>query len=248
MSSLKMQLVSKSHAGLSYQVLAPGRELPEGGNADHPDLPTVFILHGYGANGQDLVPVITYGGFADKVQARWIFVQAPLVVPISPYDQGWAWFELNMEELFGWAQTQDLAALAGWQPPDIDTVTRRLSSLVGHEGAKSRKVVLGGFSQGAIVSLHAALSGLKVEALVLLSCTWIHEAHWKDCLTKVKLPPVFQSHGRQDPILPFGAALKLNEELKKASIPVEFHPFGGGHEIPLHVLNSLQNFLASAVR
>ena len=55
--------------------------------------------------------------------------------------------------------------------------------------------------------------------------------------------PVFQSHGRQDPVLVYQAAVWLNELLVKAGLSVDFAPFDGGHTIPFDVLRRLAAFL-----
>lgn len=230
-----MQLVSKNFSGLGYQVLGDS-------GAGSAKVPTVVLLHGYGASGQDLIPLATYGGFAEKLGARWIFIQAPLAVPISPYENGWGWFQLDMEALFRWSQTQDLNALANWSPPDMEGISTRVRALIESESQSTSRLIVGGFSQGSMVCLDAVLGGLEVDALLLLSSTWISEKRWLNGLKTTKLPNIFQSHGKRDPILPIGAADRLNKELVAAGAHVEYHPFGGGHEIPLDVLLCLHRF------
>ncbi len=234
--------VLKNDFGLQYYFLGK----------DDPSLPAVFILHGYGADAKDLIPLITYRdfhrhSFGDGKSARYFFLQGPGVVPISPYQQGYAWWDLDMEELFRWAQTRDYSAIAHWRPAGLDAIADKVRALVEKESAQASKVILGGFSQGAITSLEVALRGLKLDALILLSSTWLSEKVWLAGMEKFPLPPVFQSHGRMDPILPFGAAEQLHRTLIEKKVPTEFHPFQGGHEIPLPVLENLHTFLTRAM-
>ena len=46
------------------------------------------------------------------------------------------------------------------------------------------------------------------------------------CLTKRKGLPLFQSHGTQDPILPFNMAERLRDEFLQAGVTVEERPLG----------------------
>jgi len=55
--------------------------------------------------------------------------------------------------------------------------------------------------------------------------------------------PVFQSHGRQDPILPYPAAEWLKELFLEAGMQHEFVPFDGGHTIGEEALLKLGDFL-----
>ena len=54
---------------------------------------------------------------------------------------------------------------------------------------------------------------------------------------------VVASHGAYDEILPYPVAEQLRDLLKKHELPVEFHAFDGGHQIPEPVLRRLGDFL-----
>jgi phospholipase/carboxylesterase len=56
--------------------------------------------------------------------------------------------------------------------------------------------------------------------------------------------PVFMSHGKGDPVLPFQIADDLHGLLRAAHHEVTWVPFAGGHEIPAPVLSQLHSFLA----
>ena len=63
-------------------------------------------------------------------------------------------------------------------------------------------------------------------------------------MTKRKGLPVFQSHGRSDPILPFVLAEKLRDALGEAGLDVTFDRFEGGHAIPPSTLKRLDEWLS----
>jgi phospholipase/carboxylesterase len=82
-----------------------------------------------------------------------------------------------------------------------------------------------------------------LAGLVLLSGTLVAESEWTPRLSARRGLPVFQSHGAQDPLLPFFAAERLRDLLSSAELAVEWVPFSGGHEIPFGVLRALSAFL-----
>jgi phospholipase/carboxylesterase len=56
-------------------------------------------------------------------------------------------------------------------------------------------------------------------------------------------PPVFVSHGRQDPVLAYQGGEKAKDLLERHGYQVTFHPFAGGHAIPEEVVEALRAFL-----
>jgi phospholipase/carboxylesterase len=108
------------------------------------------------------------------------------------------------------------------------------------------KLVLGGFSQGAMLSLDVALRNpsRKLAGLVQLSGTLIAEQEWRPLLKGRQGLAVYQAHGRADAILPFGAAERLRDLLaKEGEMNVEFDPFHGPHTIPLQTLKRLSTWI-----
>jgi len=83
---------------------------------------------------------------------------------------------------------------------------------------------------------------------VLLSGTLLAEREWAPRMEGRKSLPVFQSHGAQDPLLPFAAAERLRDLLTQAGVTVEWVPFRGQHEIPGVVLERLGAFLTRCLR
>jgi phospholipase/carboxylesterase len=105
-------------------------------------------------------------------------------------------------------------------------------------------VVLGGFSQGAIVASEVAFrSKLRLSALILLSATLVDEPSWESHFGQRRDLPVFIAHGRADAVLPFEAADRFRQKLETAGISVTWRPFEGGHEIPAVVVGALNEFI-----
>jgi phospholipase/carboxylesterase len=112
------------------------------------------------------------------------------------------------------------------------------------ETMRPPRLVLGGFSQGAMLSLDVALrSPRPLAGLVLLSGTQIAAAEWAPLYASRRGLPVFMSHGSEDPILPFRVSETLRGTLAAAGLAVEWVPFRGAHGIPPSVVAGLSAFL-----
>ena len=109
-------------------------------------------------------------------------------------------------------------------------------------------IVLGGFSQGAMLATDVALrTSRRLAGLVQLSGTLIAEEEWLPLLPARKGLRVYQSHGVRDPVLPFSLAERLRDEMVTAALDVTWQAFRGAHEIPQLVVDSLGDFLGRAL-
>ena len=113
---------------------------------------------------------------------------------------------------------------------------------------KREKLVLGGFSQGAMLATDVVLrSSDPVAGLVVMSGAYIAEAEWSQLMPSREDLPVFQSHGSNDPLLPVDIAERLRNALVAAGLPVTWVPFSGGHGIAPNVLDRFGDFLATVL-
>jgi phospholipase/carboxylesterase len=211
--------------------------------------PLILLLHGFGAPGDDLVPL------ADVLNVpagtRFVFPEGPLSLSFGPGDAR-AWWLIDMARI-----AQDRAAgrvrdlsqdIPKGLAPVRETMLSFLKEIEQKFGADPKKTVLGGFSQGAMLSCDLILHTDRPYAgLVQLSGTLLAAQEWGLLLQKRKGLPVFQSHGVQDEILPYVGAERLRDTLVHAGLSVEWHNFRGGHEIPRVVLQRLGLFITKAV-
>lgn len=206
------------------------------------DGPVVVLLHGFGAPGTDLVPL------ADELPVdsavRFVFPMAPHVLdPYSPPNAAArAWWMIDIAELQVAVYTRNYAALIERKPDGIDEAREQLENFVGalskELGIASERCVLGGFSQGAMLATDTLLrSERRYGGLVILSGTLLTASEWSALLPAKQGLPVFQSHGSEDPILPFELAEKLEKLMVDAGLDVTWSPFRGGHGIPRPVLD-----------
>src|SRR5690606_6201984 len=123
----------------------------------------------------------------------------------------------------------------------LDDLERRL-------GVTPEQTILGGFSQGAMLSCDVALRAERpLAGVVLLSGTFLCEDDWRPLMPARRGLRVFQSHGVLDPLLPFDLAERLRDALVEAGAELDWVAFRGGHEIPPAVLMRLQGFLRGLV-
>jgi phospholipase/carboxylesterase len=161
------------------------------------------------------------------------------------YGDARAWWLLDLEKLereLASGKPRDRSAEI---PEGLLAARDHVSRLVDQlEARGAERIVLGGFSQGAMLALDVALHRERPPAaLVLLSGTLLAESEWKPRMAKLAGVPVVQSHGRADPLLPFSIAETLRDQLRAAGADVEWCSFVGGHEIPRAALAAVQALL-----
>jgi len=132
--------------------------------------------------------------------------------------------------------------------PWLSSALGAVDTLLHSLAVDRSRIVLGGFSQGAMLSLDVALHrSARLAGVVLMSGTLIAASEWSPRMAQLAGMPVFQSHGRTDALLPFGVAETLRDKMKTAGALVEWHAFVGGHEIPPGVLGELATFLRARI-
>lgn len=223
-------------------------------NDDH-DAPAIVLCHGYGAPGDDLVPLARA---TDAGRTRWFFPEAPLALDLEYGSDARAWWPVDMLRL----QMELGRGRRSWDPATTpegmldarDKLIACLRSLIEEQGLDPARTILGGFSQGAMIATDVVLtSDLGFHNLAILSGSHVSSARWSDALLKrVALGSpggselhVLQSHGRNDLILPFAIAEALQRELVAAGAISSFVPFHGAHEIRPEVLDRLGTFARS---
>lgn len=198
----------------------------------------MVLLHGFGSSAEQWMPYSKTVTILPNLE--FLFPQGPvLMLRTDGSGAGHAWWDLKLAE-------HRRSGKAGVDLRDEDPAgLERAGTLVeGFIEGIGHPVILGGFSQGAMVSCQVAFtSDLPLEALVLLSGTPLAESAWRASMSRRKGLPVFMSHGRADDILPFDLAEVLRDEMVAVGLDVTFVAFDGGHQIPEEVVAALRAFL-----
>ncbi|MGC4069321.1 MAG: hypothetical protein QM784_32660 [Polyangiaceae bacterium] len=210
--------------------------------------PLVILLHGFGAPGTDLL------GLSRMLRApegtRFLFPSAPLdLAAEGPFPEGArAWWLLDLVAAQIAALTGDVQAFTKSLRPGLDAAKDVLAALL-REVIRAlepdpERVVLGGFSQGAILSLETALSiDLRLGGLLLFSASLLDADDVRRRAEALSSMRAVVSHGRQDPILPFLLGQELAKTLSSAGWQADWVPFDGGHGIPPEALASAERLL-----
>ena len=204
---------------------------------------TTILLHGFGAPGDDLVALARY----IDAPSRFVFPEAPLELG-GMYGAARAWWLLDLAKLEQELREGAPRDRSGETPAGLTAARTQVSRLVDQVAARLDiipvQIVLGGFSQGAMLALDVALHrDERPAAVVMMSGTIVAESAWAPRFASLSGTPVFQSHGKHDMLLPFAVAESLRDKLRAAGATVDWHPFVGAHEIPPLVLHELGAFL-----
>jgi phospholipase/carboxylesterase len=218
--------------------------------ASEGDGPVVVLLHGFGAPGGDLVALA--GAIDAPHGTTFVFPEAPLELPWG-FDAR-AWWLIDMERLERAVAGGTVNRLVDETPDGLDAARERVQSMLEELRARpslhGRPLVLGGFSQGAMLACDVALRTADVgdlaapAGLALMSTTILSARAWTERMARLAGCRVLLSHGTADPLLPFSVAGRLRDLLLDAGADVRWIPFRGGHEIPPPVLEGLSAVIA----
>lgn len=202
------------------------------------DKACVVLFHGYGADANDLVPLSTV--LKPKCRPRWIFPNGFLQAEF-----GRAWFSINLPELEKHWREGNFEGWSKSKPNGLDRAASLASTMLDDLHIPRSNIVIGGFSQGAMLATELALKSTQPFAgLLILSGTLINANEWSTHAGQQKDFFFLQSHGRDDGVLPFALAERLNETLiNSGSAYGEFLEFTGGHEIPAKIMPKISQFI-----
>lgn len=208
----------------------------------------VVLLHGFGAPGDDLVPLARE--LSVPAGTRFVLPEAPLDLGRA-FMGGRAWWPIDLEARMRRIEL-GLPRDRSEVPEGMAEARARVDALLDEVDTTMRRpgdrLVLGGFSQGAMLALDTALRSRRaLDALVLLSGTHLAADEWAPLMAGRSGLPVFMSHGTHDELLPFAVSEELGAELARAGMLVSWVPFRGGHTIPPDVLASASAFLTRAL-
>jgi len=211
--------------------------------------PAVILLHGFGAPGNDLVPLAEW--ITAPNGTRFIFPEGPLSLSLG-FGESRAWWLIDMARLEADRAAGRVRDLSQEVPRGLPQAREALESFLAalpwSMPTDFTRTVIGGFSQGAMLTCDLVMrTAQPVAGLIQLSGSLLAKQDWRPTVAKRKGLPVFQSHGTQDQILPYVMAERLRDELTQAGLAVEWHNFLGGHEIPELVLRRLGTFLTNVL-
>lgn len=209
--------------------LIAGPEVPPASGAKARQL--VVFLHGYGADGNDLISLADELG---DVLPEAHFISPNAFERCEMSAMGFQWFSLRE-----------------WTMQALHTGVRRaepvLNAFLDHQlerfGLEDKDLILIGFSQGTMTGLHTALRRpAPCRAIVGFSGALVAGSILKDEIKS--RPPVCLIHGTADQVVPHNALLDASHWLSENDVPVESHSLEGlPHGIDGRGLSAAARFL-----
>lgn len=178
----------------------------------------VVLLHGYGADGADLIDL---GRAWAPILPDALFVapNAPERCAMSAF--GYQWFPLDIDRIG--------ASLSG-VPAAASAVRQYLAVLWAETGLGPSDTFLVGFSQGAMMALHVGTAlPERLRGILAFSGAFVPPIGFAENPAK---PPVALVHGEMDTVVDPGLSRRAAELLKAAGCDVALHLSPGiGHGI-----------------
>lgn len=194
----------------------------------------VVLLHGLGADGQDLINLAPHLA-QDLPNALFVAPDAPQPCDMAP--MGYQWFSLKE-----WTAESILAGVRDAAP----VLEEFLQGLLDEHGLKADKLALLGFSQGTMMSLYIGPRFKDQIAGVLGysgALVWDEDVQ-PDSLKKM---PVCLIHGEADSVVPFDAYGHAKEMLESQGFDVSGKSIPGlDHGIDMEGIEAGKEFLAKA--
>lgn len=178
----------------------------------------VVFLHGYGADGSDLIEI------ARQWQpwlpdAAFVAPHAPDRCPMSP---GRQWFPLTMRDM------DERWRGVVYAHPGLDAF---LDAELDRHQIDPSQLALVGFSQGTMMALHTGLRRRVAPAAILgYSGVLVGPEHLAEAAARNargETPPILLVHGDRDDVIPPEALFMSSQALGAAEIPCQWHLSGG---------------------
>lgn len=203
------------------------------GKPDDAPLPLVVVLHGRGADANDLADLAPMMDGPDGY--RFVFANAPK--PFEPYPGmtfGFTWFD-------GWPPTRESIA------ESRALLLTFLDEIVDRYPPKDGKLILAGFSQGGLMALDVGFrTEQKLRGIVSMS-GGLYEEDLPDLRAR-KDQRMLIVHGTLDDMIPVVAARRARRVLEEHGIEPEYHEFPMGHHVTPESMEVVSEFIRGAFR
>lgn len=168
----------------------------------------VILLHGLGADGNDLIGLSQYWGRLIP-DAEFVSPNAPFPCDMAGF--GYQWFSVQDRS------PESMLAGVRAAAPSLDGY---IDEELQKRGLEASEAALVGFSQGTMMSLFVGLRRDKPVAGILgYSGRLIAPELLAEELSS--RPPVLLVHGTYDPVVPYESLAAAEAGLKEAGVPVE---------------------------
>jgi phospholipase/carboxylesterase len=185
----------------------------------------LVLLHGRGADEQDLFPLLD--AIDPERRLHGYTPRAPLALPPG----GAHWYVVQR---------------VGYpDPASFATGFADLTAWLDALPFPAERIVLGGFSQGAVMSYAAGLGAGRPRPAALAALSgFLPVVDGWSLRADEPFPPIYAAHGTHDPVIPVEFGRRAREELDAAGAEVRWHEFTGAHWVDPASLPALRELAA----
>src|SRR5437762_8972861 len=204
--------------------LRPAAGEPEG---------ALVLFHGRGADENDLFPLL------DFLDPERHLVGAAPRGPLSLPPGGAHWYvvrEIGFPDEETFATSYELAG--EW-----------LAAFAGETGVPPERTVLGGFSQGAVMTYALSLGRGRPRPAALSALSgFIPTVEGFEVDLSPPLPPVAIGHGTYDPVISVEWSRRASAQLEEAGAEVLYREYPLQHAVDPRYLSELSSWVAGVLR
>jgi phospholipase/carboxylesterase len=209
----------EAQANCGENQMASKMDGPRLESRDGPARQLVVFLHGYGADGTDLIEIAKqWQPFLPNT--AFVSPHAPDRCTQSP--QGRQWFPLTMRD-----PAERWRGVVAARPA-LDAF---LDAELDRHGLDDSRLALVGFSQGTMMALHTGLRRRRAPAALLgYSGVLVGPEHLAEATARDQMgltPPILLVHGDRDDVIPVEALFMSSAALGEAEIPSQWHLSSG---------------------
>lgn len=200
---------------------------------------SMIVLHGLGADADDLAPVAQMLRFPFAV--RFVLPNAP-VRPVT-LNNGYpmpAWYDIGA----GGVEGSD-------EPTGLSDSVRTIEALVARElerGIAAKNIVVAGFSQGCALSLTVAVRSTRALGAICGMSGYLPPTVDAAGTDASRRTPIWLAHGIHDPVVPVQRGRAARDALTQAGHAVAWNEYPIDHSICEPEIARLNAFVLGALR
>lgn len=197
----------------------------------------IIILHGLGANAHDFVPLVSELNLNKSF--KFIFPDAPTrPITLNGGFNMQAWYDIS--ELSIKASATDIYG--------INQSVLQIEELINQQielGFKSEQIVLGGFSQGGVMSCITAINTKHKLSGVLVLSGYLPEIDLNLKGGINETTKFLICHGSSDQVVNYSAGVGAYERLLASGYNVTFKSYNMGHFVHPDEIRDIENWINS---
>lgn len=207
-------------------------------NPEKSPVGSIIWLHGLGADGNDFVPLVPELKLPLHLPLRFIFPNAPLI-PVT-INSGYV--------MPAWYDILSLSVEHHADQKGIEASIQKLYGLIQQEEKKGipvEKIILAGFSQGAVIALTTGLTYPNRLGGIIALSGYLPEGNqvMQNASATNKTLPIFLGHGTEDTVVRYELGKNTLSLLQKNHYSVDWHSYRMAHSVSAEEVSDIAKFI-----